>query len=66
MAGTLETDIRSLAEEMGIKAGTLIHPLRLALTGRTSSPGIFDVLQILGKERVVRRLDNAIRYVQTH
>lgn len=66
LAGTLESDIRSLAEEMGIKAGALIHPLRLALTGRTSSPGIFDVVQILGKERVVRRLDNAIRYVQTH
>lgn len=63
-AAALETDIRSLAEDLGIKAGVLIHPLRLALTGRVASPGIFDVLQIIGREKVIRRLNNAIRFME--
>ena len=62
-AENLEKSIRDLAESLDIKAGVLIHPLRLALTGHTVSPGIFDILQILGKETVLRRIENAIRYV---
>jgi glutamyl-tRNA synthetase len=64
-ADSLEGEIRDLAAKLDIKAGILIHPLRLALTGQTVSPGIFDVLQILGKESVIRRLDNALDFIHS-
>lgn len=65
--GTENTEkvIRDLAESMDIKAGILIHPLRLALTGKTTSPGIFDVIQILGKSSVIRRIENSINFINT-
>lgn len=47
---------QALAEERGVKAGTLIHRLRVALTGQTASPGIFDVMELLGRDRVLDRL----------
>ncbi len=59
-AENMEKIVRELADTLGIKAGTLIHPLRLALTGRTTSPGIFDVMQILGRETVIRRIEKAL------
>lgn len=52
----LETVVRGFAESHGTKAGSVIHPLRLLLTGRTVSPGIFDVMSLLGKERSLDRL----------
>ncbi len=52
----LETLIRSHAEEKGVKAGTLIHPVRLFLTGHAESPGIFDLLAAMGKARTLARL----------
>ena len=55
---------RALSEKLQIKAGQLIHPTRLALTGRTVSPGIFEVMVVLGKERCLQRLDQAINYIQ--
>lgn len=57
---TTEQALRALAESRGISAGKLIHPLRLALTGRGASPPIFDVAVVLGKERTLRRLDRMI------
>ncbi|NNF15064.1 MAG: glutamate--tRNA ligase [Gemmatimonadetes bacterium] len=53
----LEARLRALAEEMEVGAGKLIHPLRVALTGNMASPGIFDVLVLLGPERVFQRID---------
>ena len=55
-----EEALRKLAESQGVSAGKLIHPLRLALTGRGASPPIFDVAVILGRERTLRRLDRLI------
>ncbi|NPV89854.1 MAG: glutamate--tRNA ligase [Firmicutes bacterium] len=55
---------RDLIEELSIKGGLIIHPTRLALTGRTASPGLFDVMVILGKERCLNRLDRAIRFIK--
>ena len=52
----LEEAVRSSADESGVKAGTLIHPVRLFLTGRTESPGIFDVLWAMGKPATLARL----------
>lgn len=57
---TSETALRALAESRGVSAGKLIHPLRLALTGRGSSPPVFDVAVVLGKERALRRLRRLI------
>lgn len=56
----LETELRGLAEALGVGAGKLFQPLRVALTGRAASPGIFDVLAILGRERSLRRVDAAL------
>jgi glutamyl-tRNA synthetase len=55
-AATLESSLRSLAEQRGLKAGPLIHATRVAVTGRANSPGLFEVLELIGKERVVARL----------
>jgi glutamyl-tRNA synthetase len=56
----LEEALRQLAEAMGVGAGKLIHPLRVALTGQSASPGIFDVLVLLGRERALERVDDAL------
>jgi glutamyl-tRNA synthetase len=55
-----EQSLRALAESQGAGAGKLIHPLRVALTGKMSSPPIFDVAAVLGKARTVRRLERMI------
>jgi glutamyl-tRNA synthetase len=59
-AAALEGMLRSLAESRGIGAGKLFQPLRVALTGVTASPGIFDVLLLLGRERSLSRIDAAM------
>jgi len=56
----LEAFLRSLAEERGTKIKWIAQTLRVALTGRTVSPGIDEVMVILGKERVVRKIRRAI------
>lgn len=56
----LEEGLRGLAEGLGIGAGKLIHPLRVALTGRMSSPGIFEVLVLLGRDRSLHRIERGI------
>jgi glutamyl-tRNA synthetase len=56
----LESSLRAVAEERGIKAGVLIHATRVAVTGQAVSPGIFEVLELVGRERVLDRLDRAI------
>ena len=52
----LEEALRSLSVELKIKAAALIHPCRVALTGRSVGPPLFDVIQVLGKERALTRL----------
>ncbi|MDP2859844.1 MAG: glutamate--tRNA ligase [Bacillota bacterium] len=56
---TVEAVYRKIIEERGITSGQLIHPTRLAVTGRTLGPGLFDVLALLGKERSVERMRRA-------
>jgi len=53
---SLEASIREVAESEGVKLGKLAQPLRAALTGRTTSPGIFDVLELLGREESLARI----------
>jgi glutamyl-tRNA synthetase len=58
--GSIEAAVRGVAEARGVKAGTLIHALRVALTGKTVSPGLFEVASLLGRDRVHRRVVAAI------
>ncbi len=52
----IETSFRELALELGIEAKKLIHPIRVALTGKTIGPGLFEVIYCLGKEKSISRL----------
>ena len=58
--GSLEGDLRALAESRGVGFGKVIAPLRVALLGVQDSPGIFDVLRLLGPARSLRRVDAAL------
>ncbi|NIR52432.1 glutamate--tRNA ligase [candidate division KSB1 bacterium] len=62
----IETAIRSLAEELDMSAAKLIHPTRVALTGAPASPGLFEVMELLGKDTVIRRLEKAVDFVEHH
>ena len=55
-AATTEAEVRKCAEERVLKLGKLAQPLRAALTGRSTSPGVFDVLAVLGKQESIARL----------
>jgi glutamyl-tRNA synthetase len=55
-AASLEAAVREVAEAGGVKLGKLAQPLRAALTGRTTSPGIFDVLALLGRDESLARI----------
>jgi len=55
-----EARFRALADELGLKAGSLFMPVRVAVTGRTQSPGLFETLRVIGAERVHSRLQDAI------
>jgi glutamyl-tRNA synthetase len=61
----LEEAIRGLAEELGVGAGKVIHPLRVALTGVAASPGIFDLLILLGRDRSLQRLQRAMAWLRS-
>jgi glutamyl/glutaminyl-tRNA synthetase len=56
----IEAAVRGAAAEMGVESKTVIHPLRVALTGKTVGPGLFELMDVLGEDRVLRRLDRAI------
>jgi glutamyl-tRNA synthetase len=58
-APAVEAVVRAFAERAGIKLGAVAQPLRAALTGRTTSPPIFDVLAVLGREDSLARLHDA-------
>lgn len=60
----LETCLRAFVEREGLSFGKAIHPLRLALTGRSASPGIFDVLKALGRSRSVERIFKARKWIE--
>ena len=52
----LEQTLRALAEEAGVAAGKVIHPVRFAVSGRDATPGLFEVLELLGRERTLARM----------
>jgi glutamyl-tRNA synthetase len=61
----MEEALRALAERLGFgdKAGKIFQPLRVALTGLGVSPGIFEVLTMLGRERSLARIDQAVAHL---
>ena len=56
----LEGAVRAHAENLGVKLGQVAQPLRAALTGRTTSPGLFDVMAVLGREETLGRLADQV------
>jgi glutamyl-tRNA synthetase len=59
-AATLENSLKETARQLGVKAGALVHPTRLACTGKTAGPSLYHLLEVLGKERVLHRLDRVL------
>lgn len=62
-ASEIEKIFRSIIEKYNIKLGSLAQPVRVAITGGTESPGIFEVLEIVGKEKTIKRLEKAIKVI---
>jgi glutamyl-tRNA synthetase len=56
----LEAAIRPLAEEMGVKAGELFGVVRVAITGKTATPPLFETMEVLGREVTMERLREAL------
>jgi glutamyl-tRNA synthetase len=59
----LERFFRRLIEQQGLKLNQAAQGVRIALTGRTTSPGLFEVMEGIGKERVIKRLERALGYI---
>lgn len=60
----LEQSFRTLAESLQIGFGQLIHPTRLAVSGISFGPGLFEMLELLGAEKILKRIDRAIDYIE--
>ena len=63
-AQTAEEAYRTLAEKKGLSTGQLFHPTRLAISGRTMGPGLFEIMELLGRETVLERLHRAARWIR--
>jgi len=59
--GGIEKAVRDTAAALGVESKDVIHPVRVALTGKTVGPGLFELIEVLGKDRVLVRLDRAVR-----
>lgn len=59
-AATLETALKATATALAVKAGVLVHPTRLAVTGSNAGPSLYHLLEILGKEKVLSRIDRGL------
>ena len=59
----MKAEFDTVMEESGLKLGKIAQPIRVALTGGTVSPGIFEVMDILGKEEVLQRLEKAVSHI---
>ncbi len=59
-AANLEVALKATATELGVKAGVLVHPCRLVLTGNTAGPSLYHLLEVLGKEKSLARMDKAL------
>jgi len=60
----IEKVFNALVAEKGLKLGKIAQPVRVALTGGTVSPGIYEVIEVMGKERTIRRIEDAVGMIQ--
>ena len=60
----LENAFKNVMTQTGLKLGKIAQPVRVALTGTTVSPGIFEIIDVLGKKRVLQRLRQALAFIQ--
>lgn len=63
-APTLEAALKATATELGVKAGVLVHPVRLAVTGNSSGPSLYHLLEVIGKDKVMARIERALSNVE--
>jgi glutamyl-tRNA synthetase len=63
-AESLENAFQAVMTETGLKLGKIAQPVRVALTGRTASPGIFEIIEIIGKDKVLERLRAAAAFIR--
>jgi glutamyl-tRNA synthetase len=61
---SLEPVFRNTAQDLSVKLGKIAQPVRVALTGGTKSPGLFEIMEVLGKEAVIERLQKGLKYIQ--
>ena len=59
-AATIEATLKSTAAKLGVKVGGIVHPTRLAVTGSNVGPSLYHLLEVLGKENVIARIDRAL------
>ena len=57
---TLESTLKNLAQKLGCKSGDLVHPARVAVSGRSVGPSLYHMLEVMGKERVLKRFHRLI------
>jgi glutamyl/glutaminyl-tRNA synthetase len=62
-AATIEATLKATAAELGGKVGILIHPTRLATTGQPHGPSLYHLLEVMGKEKTLARIERAIAVV---
>ena len=64
-AASLEAALKALATELGVKTGELIHPCRVAVSGKSAGPSLYHMLEVLGRDRVLVRLRRAAEKFQS-
>lgn len=62
-AANLETTLKATATQLGVKVGVLVHPTRLAVTGSNAGPSLYHLLEVLGKGKVLARLDRGLAQI---
>jgi glutamyl-tRNA synthetase len=62
-ADNIEATLKSTAKRLGVKVGAIVHPTRLAVTGSNVGPSLYHLLEVLGKEKVIPRIDRALHFL---
>jgi len=59
----LDKLFRAYAEEKGLKTSLVFHSVRVAVSGRLAGPGLFEMIELLGKDRVLKRIDHTLKNI---
>ena len=62
----IEKEFRATSDALGLKAKDLVHPVRVALTGKKVGPGLFETMEVLGKDKVIARLNRLVEYWESN